>query len=75
MTAAWAVSRTRRRPGDLLTRGDVCHGRADPEEAESCGLEQGGVPELVRLEEIGPAVYRVAYSLSVAASGRLRTSG
>ena len=30
MTTAWPVSRTRRRLGELLTRGDVCHLRGKP---------------------------------------------
>ena len=33
----------------------------------------GGAPELVRLDEVRPAVYRVAWSLSSAASGRPAT--
>ena len=72
MTAAWAVSSTRRRPGELLTRGDVCHLYADRAAAERCGVRLGGAPELIRLDEIRPAVYRVTWSLSDAASGRLR---
>ena len=39
---------------------------------ERCGVLLGGAPELVRLDEVRPAVYRVAWSLSSAASGRLR---
>ena len=61
-----------RRPGELLTRGDVCHVHADRAEAERCGVLLGDAPELVRLDEVRPAVYRVAWSLSSAASGRLR---
>lgn len=45
----WAVSPELRRPGDLLTRGDVCHLHEDRGEAERCGALLGGVPELVRL--------------------------
>ena len=73
MTAAsWGCCAARRRPGELLTRGDVCHMHADRGEAERCGVLLGGAPELVRLDEVRPAVYRVAWSLSSAASGRLR---
>ena len=46
-----------RRPGELLTRGDVCHVHAGRAEAERCGVLLGDAPEL---------------SLSSAASGRLR---
>ena len=60
-----------RRPGELLTRGAVCHVHADRAGAERCGVLLGGAPELVRLHEVRPAVYRVAWSLSSAASGRL----
>jgi hypothetical protein len=60
------------RIGDLLTRGDVCHLSADRGDAERCGVLLGGTPELVRLDEVRPAVYRVVWSLSTAASGRLR---
>jgi len=45
---------------------------ADRAAAEQCGVLLRGAPELVRLDEIRPAVYRVAWSLSSAASGRLR---
>ena len=73
MTAAsWGCCAARRRPGELLTRGDVCHVHADRGEAERCGVLLGGAPELLRLDEVRPAVYRVAWSLSSAASGRLR---
>ena len=73
MTAAsWGCCAARRRLGELLTRGDVCHVHADRGEAERCGVLLGGAPELVRLDEVRPAVYRVAWSLSSAASGRLR---
>ena len=57
-------------------RGDVCHLHAERGDAERCGVLLGGTPErtpeLVRLEEVRPAVYRVVWSLSTAASGRLR---
>ena len=61
-----------RRPGELLTRGDVCHVHADRAATEQCGVLLGGAPELVRLDEVRPTVYRVAWSLSSASSGRLR---
>ena len=75
MTAElWAVSPVPRKRGEQLTRGDVCHLHTDRGEAERCGLLRGGTPELVRLDEIRPAVYRVVWSLSHAASGRLRSA-
>ena len=72
MTEAWGCCSSARRPGELLTRGDVCHVHADRGAAEQCGVRLGGATELVRLDEVRPAVYRVAGSLSSAASGRLR---
>ena len=73
MTAAtWGCCPARRRPGELLTRGDVCHVHPDRAAAERCGVLLGGAPELVWLDDVRPAVYRVAWSLSSAASGRLR---
>ena len=45
-------------PGELLTRGDVCHVHADRAEAEPCGVLLGNAPELVRLDEVRPAVSR-----------------
>ena len=74
MTAAWGCFPATRRPGELLTRSDVCHVHADRAAAERCGVLLGGAPELVRLDKVRPAVYRVAWSLSSAASGRLRRS-
>ncbi len=68
----WAVSPTRRRPGELVTRGDVCHLHADRESAERCGALLGGVPDLVRLENHTERVYRVVWSLSDASGGQLR---
>ncbi len=63
MTAAtWGCCPAPRRPGDLLTRCDVCHVHADRAAAERCGVLLGGAPELVRLDEVRPAVYRVAWS-------------
>ena len=73
MTAeAWGCCPSPRRPSELLTRGDVYHVHADRAAAEQCGVLLGDAPELVRLDEVRPAVYRVAWSLSSAASGRLR---
>jgi len=68
----WAISSTERRIGELLTRGDLRDLYADRADAERCGVLLGGTPELVRLEEVRPAVFRVVWSLSTAASGRLR---
>ena len=50
----------------------MCHVHADRAATERCGVLLGGAPELVRLDEVRPAVYRVAWSLSSAASGRPR---
>ena len=41
-------------------------------EAEQYGTEYGGAPELVKLERRSERVYRVVWSLSAAASARLR---
>lgn len=68
----WAISPVRRRPGELLTRGDVCHFHYSREEAEQCGVEHAGVPELVRLERRSERVYRVVWSLSDTSGGALR---
>ena len=73
MITRWGASAAPRKLGELLTRGDVCHLHAGRDAAERCGLALGGVPELVGLAEVRPAVYRVAWSLSAAASGRLVT--
>ena len=51
----WGVSTARRRPGELLTRGDVCHLHADRDGAERCGAAGPGAPDLVRLEQYGLA--------------------
>ena len=59
MTAAWGCC-------------PAPHVHAGRAAAERCGVLLGGAPELVRLDEVRPAVYRVAWSLSSAASGRLR---
>ena len=71
----WGVSTTRRRPGDLLTRGDVCHVHGTRDAAEQCGAAAPGAPDLVRLERISRYVYRVAWSLSDASGGQLRRAG
>ena len=68
----WDVSTARRRPGDLLTRGDVCHVHGTRDAAERCGAAVEGAPDLVRLERYSARVYRVLWSLSDAAGGELR---
>ena len=68
----WAISPDRRRPGELLTRGDVCHLHGSREEAEQCGAERDCAPELVRLERRSERVWRVVWSLSDTAGGELR---
>ena len=42
---SWGVSTARRRPGDLLTRGDVCHVHGTRAAAERCGAALGGAPD------------------------------
>ena len=72
----WAVSSVRRRRGELLTRGDVCHLHVNREDAERCGAivaeEEGTAPDLLKLEGQTERVYRVTWSLSDVADGRLR---
>ena len=55
----WAISRNPLRPGALVTAGDVCHLHPDRAAAERCGALMGGAPDLVRLENHTPRVYRV----------------
>ena len=73
MTAAWRCCPAPRHPGELLTRSDVCHVHADRAAAERCGVLLGGAARAGPARR-GPArgFYRVAWSLSSAASGRLR---
>ena len=67
MTAAtWGCCPAPRHTDELLTRGDVCHVHADRAAAERCGVLLGRAPELVRLDEVRPAVYRATWSLSSA---------
>ena len=54
-TATWGCCPSPRRPGELLTRGDVCHVHPDRAAAERGGVLLGGAPELVRLDEVRPA--------------------
>ena len=68
----WGVSATRRRPGELLTRGDVCHVHGTRDAAERCGAGVAGAPDLVRLERCSERVWRVLWSLSDTAGGQLR---
>ena len=68
----WAISSTPRRPGDLLTNPDVCHLHETRRDAERCCALLGGEPDLVRLERQSERVYRVVWSLSDTAGGRLR---
>ena len=69
----WAIAPELCRPGDLLTRAEVCHLHDSSDEAEQCGIEPGRAPELVKLERRSERVHRV-WSLSDAAGGRLRRS-
>ena len=69
---SWGVSTARRRPGDLLTRSDVCHVHGTRAAAERCGAAVEGAPDMVRLERYSARVYKVAWSLSDTAGGELR---
>ena len=68
----WGVSADRRRPGDLLTRGDLAHVGPDRDGAERAGAALGGTPDLLRLEKRSPRVWRVLWSLSDTSGGQLR---
>lgn len=68
----WAISRKPLRPGALVTAGDVCHLHPDRASTERCGALMGGDPDLVRLEKHTARVYRVLWSLSDVAGGKLR---
>ena len=70
----WAVCRDRARPGSRVTRFDLCHLHVERGAAEACGSVRPGVPELVAVERDTnlPRVFRVLWSLSHAAGGRLR---
>ena len=72
----WAVSATPCRPGELLTRGDVCHLHRDRDAAERCGAGFDGTPDLIRVAAINRLgrVYRVVWSLSDTAGGTLRAA-
>jgi len=70
----WAISRKPLRPGALVTAGDVCHLHPDRASTERCGALMGGDPDLVRLEKHTARVYRVLWSLSDMAGGKLRKS-
>ena len=73
MTAAtWGCCPARRRPGELLTRGDLCHVHAARAGAERCGVLLGGAPELVRLDEVRPAVDRYRGGQGLAGLGASR---
>ena len=61
MTAAtWGCCPAPRRPGELLTRGDVCQVHTDRAAAERCGVLPGGVVAVERRERSarGPAGHR-----------------
>ncbi len=68
----WGVSTARGRPGDMLTRSDLCHVHGTRAAAERCGAAVEGAPDLVRLERYSQRVYKVAWSLSDTAGGELR---
>ena len=72
----WAVSATARGPGELVTRGDVCHLHRDRDAAERCGAGFDGTPDLIRVAAINRLgrVYRVVWSLSDTAGGTLRAA-
>ena len=68
--------RAPRRPGELVTRGDVCHLHRDRDAAERCGAGLDGTPDLIRVAAINRLgrVYRVVWSLSDTAGGTLRAA-
>ena len=68
----WALSTDRRRPGDMLNpRRRVPLAREPRAPAQRCGAELGGAPDLVRLEQHSPRVYRVPWPLSDGSGGHL----
>ena len=77
----WGVSTARRRPGELLTRSDVCHLHADRDGAERCGAAAPGAPDLVRLKQYSERVLpgavvpvgHVACAATAAPAGGRRT--
>ena len=70
----WAISRKPTRPGAWLGTSDLCHLHPTRVAAERCGIVRPGAPELVavKVDAYRPRLFRVAYSLSHTAAGRLR---
>ena len=68
----WAVSATPRRPGALVTRGDVCHLHRDRDAAERCGAGFDGTPDLIRVAAINRPARRRGTAMSWRRSRRCR---
>ena len=74
MVLYWGICRTATRPGACIGTSDLCHLHTTRGSAVGCGISRPGDPELVavRATDAGRRIYRVVYSLSHAAGGRLR---
>ena len=74
----WSMVRGLRKPGDLLTRSELCHLHDGRAEAESCAIEQMKLQSqdrdvvLVARSGSNQHVWVVRRSLSEIISGRLR---
>ena len=76
MMLSWAICRTSARPGALVSRFDLCHvTHATRGAAVACGISRPGDHELVavKVDADRARLYRVVWSLSHTADGRLRT--
>ena len=69
----WAICRKSARPGAWVGGSELCHLHPTRGAAEACGVLRPGAPELVavRAEADRQRIYRVVYSLSHTAAGRL----
>ena len=73
---SWAICRKSARPGALVSRFDLCHvTHATRGAAVACGISRPGDHELVavKVDADRARLYRVVWSLSHTADGRLRT--
>ena len=69
----WAICRKSTRPGGWVDESELCHLHPTRDAAVACGISRRGAPELVavRAEAGRQRIYRVVYSLSHTAAGRL----
>ena len=69
-----AICRKPARPGAWVGESELCHLHDTRAAAIQCGISRPGVPELVAVKsEAGrQRIYRVVWSLSHTATGRLR---